>query len=172
MGIRLGWFDSMRRSHLPIAGILAILLAACAARPDVAVTVPSHQRVDAIVTVAGQRVDTVLSSTSERSAFSGSVRDYAHKPPVTVVRAAAPVSIHVATGQGTTGVRGWIYDVVAPTPEGGPIENFTLPGGGGAHESRSIAPGRTYLVAINLAWSALATSGEATYVFQVRVEPP
>lgn len=48
----------------------------------------------------------------------------------------------------------------------------TLPGRVGTHEARTIAPGRTYQVLVNVKWSGLLTHGEETHVFRVRIDPP
>lgn len=75
-------------------------------------------------------------------------------------------------GQGASDIRGWIYDVDAPTPSGGPLEEFTIPGRTGAHAARSIVPARTYEVMVNVRWSFFVTGGEETHRFRLRVEPP
>jgi len=152
----------MIRSRLALAGILAaILLASCGSRPDVTVSIASG-------TV--RMLESSVTEGTRCSTFHGDgfVRDV----PLTTVRTATPVTIEVEAGQTATAIRGWIYDVDAPTPSGGPIEEFKLPGRNGAYEARSIVPARTYEVVVNVAWSALITRGEVTHVFRVRVEPP
>lgn len=162
MGLGLRSADAMIRSRLPLAGILvAILLASCGGRPGVTVS------------IAGETVPMVLSSTTEGTSCSTYHGDaFPRDLPLTTVRAPTPVILQVAAGQGAIGVRGAIYDVDAPTPSGGPIEEFMLPGGGGAYESRAIVPARTYRVIVNVQWRSLVTRGEVTHVFHVRIEPP
>lgn len=152
----------MTRSHVPLAVICtAILLASCGGRPGVTVS------------IAGEPVAMILSSATERTACSAQHGDaFPRELPLTVVRTTAPVTLQLEAGQGVTQVRGWIYDADAPTPTGGPIEEFTLAGRSGTYQARSIAPARTYSVLVNVVWSYLVTGGEETHAFRVRIEPP
>ena len=152
----------MTRSHVPLAVILtAILLASCGGRPGVTVS------------IAGEPVAMILSSATERTACSAQHGDaFPRELPLTVVHAAPPVTLRFEAGQGVTQVRGWIYDVDAPTPSGGPVEEFALSGRSWTHESRSIAAARTYRVLVNVVWSHVVTGGEETHAFRVRIEPP
>jgi len=151
----------MIRSRFGLAAIVAaILLASCGGRPSVTVS------------IADQMVNTTLTSTTETTGCTTSHGDGPFDRTVTTVRALTPVTLTVEAGQGATRIRGWIYDIEAPRPSGGPIEEFTLPGHSGVYEPRSIVPARTYEVVVNVAWSALITRGEVTHVFRVRVEPP
>ena len=141
--------------------VLAIVLASCGGAPNVTVT------------IAGVTVPMVLASTSVRTGCSGEVGDaFPRDVPLTTVRTPTPVVIHVEAGQGTTGTRGWIYDVDAPTASGGPLEEFALSGRTGDHTSKWIVTARTYTVVVNVMWSALVTEGEVTHIFRLRVEPP
>jgi hypothetical protein len=150
------------RSRLPLAAIiLAVLLASCGGTPSV------------IVTVAGETVAMALSSTTVRTGCSAEHGDaFPRDVPLTIVRATTPAVLHIEAGQGATGTRGWIYDVDAPTPSGGPLEEFRLSGRSGDHQAKSIVPGRTYSVVVNVMWSALVTGGEVTHIFRLRLEPP
>jgi hypothetical protein len=161
MAMRLGSSD-MLRSRLGLAGIIAaVLLASCGSRPGVTVS------------IAGEPVTMLLSSATERTACSSQHGDaFPRELPLTVVRTAAPVTLRLEAGQGVTHMRGWIYDVDAPTPSGGPIEEFTLSGRSGTYQTRSIAAARTYSVLVNVVWSFLVTGGEETHAFRMRVEPP
>ncbi len=148
------------RSRLPLAVILfAILLASCAGTPSV------------IVSVAGETVPMVLSSTTVRTGCSAEHGDtFPRDVPLTTVHAPTPAMLHIEAGQGATGIRGWIYDIDTPMASGGSIEEFTLSGRSGDHEARSIMPARTYVV-VNVIWSSLVTGGEVTHVFRLRFEP-
>lgn len=141
--------------------LLAIVLASCGGRPGVTVS------------VAGATVPMVFAGVTERTACSSSHGDaFPQDPPLTTVRAPLPVTLKFEAGQGATSIRGVIYDVDAPTPSGGPQEEFTVTGRTGAHTARSIVPGRTYQVLVNVPWSFFVTGGEETHVFRLRVEPP
>jgi|SRR5438045_6470378 len=147
------------RSRLSFAVIL-FALASCSARPGVTVS------------IAGQVVPTVLGSTSEGTACSTSIGDaFPQNLPLTTVRAPMHMTLHFEAGQGATEIRGWIYDDDAPTPSGGPVEEFKLPGRSGTFEPRSIVASRTYSVTVNVVWSFLVTHGEETQLFRVRLEP-
>jgi hypothetical protein len=137
------------RSRFPLAAIvLAILLASCGGRPAVTVT------------LAGQPMPMVLASTTEGTPCSTSHGDaFPQNIPLTTVRSSMPVTIHVEADQGTE-IRGWIYDVDAPSPSGGPTLEFTLPGRSGSYEVRSIVAARTYQVLLNVRWSLVVTQGE------------
>ena len=162
MGMRLRSSDEMIRSRLPLAAILvAVVLAACGGRPAVTVA------------VAGQTVAMALASTTEGTRCSTTHGDgFVQNPPLTLIRAPTPVTLVIDAGQGATGIRGWLYDVDTPSPSGGPIEEFTLPGRSASYQARSIVPGRTYNVLVNVTWTSLVISGEVTHVFRVRIEPP
>ena len=149
------------RSRLSLAAIiLAVLVASCGGQPGVKVS------------VAGVVVPMVFSSRSEGTPCSTVISDGVRQdPPLTTVRAQVPLTLQFEAGDGTTGIRGWIYDVDRPTPSGGPLEEFALPGRRGSYEARSILPARTYTVMVIVAWSLLVTSGAETNVFRVRVEP-
>ena|SRR2546430_11187472 len=149
------------RSRLPLGVILgAILLASCGGRPGVTVT------------IAGETVPMALASTSEGTACSTTIGDaFPRDLPLTTVRAAAPVTIHFEAGQGANEIRGWIYDVDAPSASGGPNEEFTVAGRSASYEARSVIAGRTYRVLVNVRWSFVVTHGEETHLFEVRLEP-
>jgi len=149
------------RTRLPLALILvAILLASCGGRPDVTVS------------IAGTTVPMVLSSTTDRTGCSIMHGDaIPQNVPLTTVRPAPPVTLRFEAGPSATEFRGWIYEG-DPPPPGGPIEEFTVPGRGGTYAPRSMTPGRTYQVLLNVQWSAVVTSGEVTHVFRLRIEPP
>ena len=141
--------------------VFAIVLASCGGRPGVAVS------------VAGTTVPMVLSSVTQRTTCSSSHGDAAPQdPPLTTVRAPLPVTLTFNAGQGASSIRGVIYDVDAPTPSGGPQEEFTVTGRTGEHTARSIVPGRTYQVLVNVPWSYFVSGGEETHLFRLRVEPP
>jgi hypothetical protein len=148
------------RSRLPLAAIIfAILLAACGGTPGV------------VVKVAGQTIPMALGSTTVRTGCSSEHGDaFPRDVPLTIVRSLTPV-LHIEAGQGATGIRGWIYDVDAPTTTGGPLEEFTLSGRSGDHQARSMVAARTYSVVVNVTWSAVITGGEVTHVFRLRLEP-
>jgi len=141
--------------------LLAMLFASCGTRPGVTVS------------IAGTTVPMVLSSTTETTGNSSSHGDaFPQNVPLTTVRWSTPVKLHVEAGQGATEIRGWIYDLDAPSPSGGPMEEFTVTGRSGAFETRSIAPARTYSVLVNVRWSSMLTRGEETHVFRLRLEKP
>ncbi len=138
---------------------LAVLVASCGGRPGVTVSID------------GQSVPTVLSSTTEGTPCSTSHGDaFAQNIPLTTVRGSTPVTIRVEADQGAE-IRGWIYDLDAPSSSGRPNEEFTLPGRSGSYEVRSIIPARTYQVLVNVRWSFVVTQGEVTHLFKFRVEP-
>jgi hypothetical protein len=148
------------RSRVPLLAIfVAVLLASCGARPSVTVR------------VAGAPVPMVLASTTEGTACSASHGDaFPQDVPLTTVRGSTPVTIHVEADQGTE-IRGWIYDLDALSPSGGPTEQFTLPGRSGSYAVRSLVPARTYQVLLNVRWSFVLTQGEVSHLFRFRVEP-
>jgi hypothetical protein len=148
------------RSRVPLGAVLlAILLASCGGRPNVAVS------------IGGQVVPMVLASTTEGTACSTSHGDaFPQNVPLTKVNGPAPVTLRVEADQGAE-IRGWIYDVEAPAPSGGPNEEFTLPGRSGTYQTRSIVPGRIYRMLIHVSWSFVVTHGEVTHLFDFRVEP-
>ena len=113
----------------------------------------------------------VLASATEGTACSTSHGDaFPQNVPLTRVNGPTPVTLRVEADQGNE-IRGFIYDVDAPSPSGGPNEEFTLPGRSGTYETRSIVPGRTYRVLVNVGWSFVVTQGEVTHLFDFRVEP-
>jgi hypothetical protein len=143
------------------AMLLAVLLTSCGSRPSVTVS------------IAGVTVPMTLSSTTDSLPWVSAHGDAdTRNVPVTTLRAPTPLVLQIDAGQGASEIRGWIYDVDAPSSSGGPIEEFTLPGGSGAHQSRSMIPGRTYSVLVNVRWSFLIQRGEVTHVFRVRAERP
>jgi hypothetical protein len=114
----------------------------------------------------------VLASASEGTTCSTSHGDaFPENVPLTTIRATTPVALHFAAGQGATEMRGWIYDIAAPTATGEPNEEFTVPGRGGEYVLRSIVPNRTYRVVTNVRWSFLVTQGEVSHIFELRVQP-
>ena len=140
--------------------LLAILVASCGGRPGV------------IVSIGGETVPMVLGSSSEGTACSTSIGDaFPENVPLTTVHAATPVTLRFDAGQGATEIRGWIYDLEAPSPSGGPNEEFTVPGRSGTYETRSIVAARTYSITVNVRWSFVVTQGEETHLFRLRVEP-
>jgi hypothetical protein len=141
--------------------LVAIMLASCGRQPGLTVM------------VSGVTVSMVRASVTEStrcSTFHGDA--FPQTVPLTTVRTPTPVVLQFEAGQGASEVRGVIYDVDAPTPSGGPTEEFRLPGRGGQYQSRTIVPARTYRVLVNVPWSFLFSGGEETHVFQIRVEPP
>ncbi len=150
------------RPRLPLALILfTILLASCSGTPGV------------MVRVAGETIAMALASTTVRTGCSAAHGDaFPRDVPLTIVRTTTPALLHIEAGQGATEIRGWIYDVDAPTASGGPLEEFTLSGRSGDHAAKSIVTARTYSVVVNVAWSSLVTGGEVTHVFRLRVETP
>jgi hypothetical protein len=139
---------------------LAILLASCGGRPGVTVK------------LAGEPVLMVLASTSEGTACSSSIGDaFPQNIPLTTIRGSLPLIIHVEADQVATEIRGFIYDLDAPSPSGGPSEEFTLPGRSGSYEPRSIVAARAYQVLVNVRWSFVVTQGEVSHLFKFRVEP-
>jgi hypothetical protein len=154
--------DGRRATRWKLAAIIvAVLLAACGGRPGVTVS------------VAGAAVPMMVSSVTQRTACSSSHGDAGPQdPPLTTVRAPLPLTLTFNAGQGASSIRGVIYDVDAPTPSGGPQEEFMVPGRSGAHTARSMVPGRTYEVMVNVPWSFFVTGGEETHRFRLRVEPP
>jgi len=140
--------------------LLAILVASCGGRPGV------------IVSIGGETVPMVLGSSSEGTACSTSIGDaFPENVPLTTVHAATPVTLRFDADQGATEIRGWIYDLEAPSPSGGPNEEFTVPGRSGTYETRSIVAARTYSITVNVRWSFVVTQGEETHLFRLRVEP-
>jgi hypothetical protein len=125
-----------------------------------------------IVSIGGETVPMVLASTSEGTACSTSIGDaFPQNVPLTTVHAATPVTLRFDAGQGATEIRGWIYDLDAPSPSGGPNEEFTVPGRSGTYEARSIVAARTYSITVNVPWSFVVTQGEETHLFRLRIEP-
>lgn len=124
------------------------------------------------VSIAGETVPMVLASATEGTGCSTSHGDaFPQNVPLTTVRAATPVTLHLEAGQGGTEIRGWIYDVAAPTATGGPNEEFTVPGRSGDYVTRSIVPNRMYRVLVNVRWSFLVTQGEVSHIFDMRIQP-
>ncbi|TME30569.1 MAG: hypothetical protein E6I66_08980, partial [Chloroflexi bacterium] len=89
------------RSRLPLGVLLvAVLLASCGGRPGVTVS------------IGGDVVPMALGSTSEGRACSSSIGDYFPGTlPLTIVRAALPLTLEFEAGQGASEIRGAIYDV-------------------------------------------------------------
>src|SRR2546428_11244883 len=148
-------------SRLPLGVFLvAILLASCGGRPGVTVS------------IGGVVVPMALGSTSEGRACSSSIGDYFPGTlPLTIVRAALPLTLEFEAGQGASEIRGAIYDVDAPAASGGPNEEFNVAGRSGSYMARSVTAGRTYRVLVNVRWSFVVTHGEETHLFEVRLEP-
>ena len=142
--------------------LLASLLAACGSQPGVTIS------------VGAQSIPTVLSSTSRITAWGhGETGDaFPRDIPLTAIRGSLPVTLKVEAGQGSSLVRGWLYDKEAPTPTGGPAEEFTLQGRTGTYALRTIVVGRTYEVIVNVVWSGLLVRGEETHAFRLRIEAP
>jgi hypothetical protein len=125
-----------------------------------------------IVSIGGETVPMVLASTSEGTACSTSIGDaFPQNVPLTTVHAATPVTLRFDAGQGATEIRGWIYDLDAPSPSGGPNEEFTVPGRSGTYEARSTVAARSYSITVNVRWSFVVTQGEETHLFRLRIEP-
>ena len=124
------------------------------------------------VSIAGEPVPMVLASASEGTACSTSIGDaFPQNVPLTTVRAAPPIALHFEAGQGATEIRGWIYDIAAPTATGGPNEEFTVRGRSGEYVLWSVVPDRTYRIVTNVRWSLLVTQGEVSHIFEIRVQP-
>lgn len=114
----------------------------------------------------------VLASASEGTACSTSHGDaFPQDIPLTTVRGSTAPSIHVEADQGASEIRGFIYDLDAPSPQEGPNEEFTLPGRSGSYEPRLVVPDRTYQVILNVRWSFVLTQGEVTHLFKYRLGP-
>ncbi|HKY51703.1 MAG TPA: hypothetical protein VJP45_10645 [Candidatus Limnocylindria bacterium] len=112
-----------------------------------------------------------LASTLEGTPCSTTIGDGPAGPQdPKIVRATPPVAIRVDTDPGAD-VRGWIYDIDAPTPSRGPLEEFTLLGSG-EYRSRSIVAARTYEVMVHVERSLLGFRNRVTHVFRMRVQPP
>jgi hypothetical protein len=125
-----------------------------------------------IVSIGGETVPMVLASTSEGTACSTSIGDaFPQNVPLTTVHAATPMTLRFDAGQGATEIRGWIYDLDAPSPSGGPNEEFTVPGRSGTYDARSIVAARSYSITMNVRWSFVVTQGEETHLFRLRIEP-
>lgn len=145
-----------------IALLLAVVVTACGSQPGIRVS------------VGQQSIPTVLSSTSRLTLWvAGEHGDwFPGDIPVTAVRTSRPATLKFEAGQGASRIRGWLYDKEAPTPGGGPSEQFNLPGRTGAYAPRTIVVGRTYEIVVNVMWSGVLVSGEETHVFRVKVEAP
>jgi hypothetical protein len=146
----------------PTALLLAVLLSACGSQPGIAVS------------IGQQSIPMALSSTSRLTAWgSGEHGDaFPREIPVTTVRTSLPMMLKFEAGQGASAIRGWLYDKEAPTANGGPSEEFNLPGRTGAYAPRTIVAGRTYEIVVNVMWSGVLVSGEQTHLFRVKVEAP
>ncbi len=115
-------------------------------------------------------IPTVLTSTSDRAGCSGTVSDYVvGNIPVEIV-SGKPV-FAFSGGTGTSGFRGWIYDVQDGKAAGTPIEQFSVPGSNGAYRPQKMLSGKTYEVLVNAQWSFVITSGEETHVLRIRRTP-
>lgn len=148
---------------LPLAALLlTTLLTACGSQPGITVSIGT------------QSVPMVLSSTSRITAWgAGETGDaFPREIPLTTVGPSLPVMLQFEAGQGASAIRGWLYDAEAPTPSGGPIEEFTLQGRTGAYAPRTISVGRTYEVMVNVMWSGLLVRGEETHAFRLKIERP
>src|SRR2546423_200060 len=98
-------------------------------------------------------------------------RPDAAEVPIAIVSSSTPVKLTIEADQGATEIRGWIYDLEAPSASGGPNEEFTLPGRSGTYAPRSIIAARTYQVVLNVRWSFVVTEGEVTHLFRLRTGP-
>jgi len=137
-----------------------ILVASCGGRPGLNVS------------IANDTVPMVLGSTTEGTACSTSHGDaFPQNVPLTIVHGSASPTIRFEAGQGATEIRGWIYDIEAPSPSGGPTEEFTLQGTSGTYQPRSIVAARTYRILVNVRWSFVVTHGEETHLFDLRAVP-
>ncbi len=141
---------------------LASLLSGCGSQPGVTITVGT------------QSIPMVLRSTSRITAWGqGEHGDAVPMDiPLTIVRASLPLTLQIEAGQGASLVKGWLYDKAAPTPTGGPTEEFTLPGRTGTYSLRTVVAGRTYEVIVNVVWSGFLVRGEETRAFRLKIEAP
>lgn len=148
-------------NRAPLAGILvAILLASCGGRPELTTSVNSEP------------VQMTRSSTTDRMGCSGVHGDaFPRDVPVTSVSGPGPATLRFDAGGTATRIRAWIYDVDAPMPDGGPMQELTIRGGSGTHELGMLSQGRTYQFLVNVEWSALISSGEVSHVFRLRLAP-
>lgn len=120
--------------------------------------------------VGGVEVTTALSSETQHTPWStahGDAFPREDQMPLNVVHTSEPVTIRVDS-PGT--VRGWLYDVELPQPDGGPIEEFEVPGGS-TYTFDQMKSGRLYEVFVNVSSSILGFGTEVTRVFRVRIEP-
>lgn len=149
------------RSRAPLVAILlAVLAASC-----------SPGRASVTIAVAGELVPTQVVSSMEGTPCSGTIGDGPFdRRRVTIVRASTPIAIRV-NAEPSGHIRGWIYDTEAPTPSGGPLEEFVL-SGSGTHQSRSIVAARTYELVVNVERAVLGFRSAVTHAFRVRVESP
>jgi hypothetical protein len=147
---------------LPLgAVVLAILIASCGASPGVSVS------------IASEPIPMVLASTTNRVGCTSEHGDaFPQQVPLTTIRTSAPVTLKFEAGSGANEIRGAIYDVKSPSTLGGPIEEFLVRGPVGTYEARTIVPGRTYQILVNVVWSFVVTSGEESHLFRVTIEPP
>jgi hypothetical protein len=114
----------------------------------------------------------VLAGTTESTPCSTSHGDaFRQNVPLTVVHAAPPTTLRASAGPGASEIHGAIYDLAASSSSGGPIEEFTPPGSGGAYDLWSILPARTNRVVLSVRWSFVVTGGEVTHLFEMRLEP-
>lgn len=145
---------------LPLALLLfASILGACGSQPGVSV-------------FAGhERVPMVLVSTSRVTGWwAGEVGDaFPTELPLTTVRGADAVSLRFEAEPGASVITGVIYDKDAPSPTGGPTEQFTLRGRSGIYAPRTIVAGHTYEVMVDVAWSGLLVRGEETHAFLLKL---
>lgn len=145
--------------RLPLGAILAaVVLASCGADPGMSVS------------IASETVQTVPTSDVHRTACSATVRDrVVGEIPLKTVSERPTLTF--AGGGGTTGFRGWIYDLKDGKLSSVPIEEFTVSGASGSYEPRTVKAGGTYEISINADWSFIITGGSETRVFRLRVGP-
>lgn len=140
--------------------LLAAPDASCGAAPSVRISIGT----ETVPMALSSSTKTLLNRTEHGDAFPQRI-------PLTTIRTSTPVSLRFEAGQGATEIRGVIYDLEAPWPSGGPIDEFAIPGRVGTHEARTVAFGRSYEILVNVKWSVLVTHGEETHVFRLRIEP-
>lgn len=151
----------MRRLPFALA-LLAAVLGGCGSQPAVSVF------------VGDESVPMALVSTSRITGWwAGEVGDaFPTELPLTMVRASNPVPLRLEAGPGASRIRGWIYDTSTSTPSGGPIEEFAVDGRNATYAPRTITPGHTYEIAVNVAWSGVLVHGEVTHAFRMNVAAP
>lgn len=149
----------MKGRRLPLGAILlGILFASCGGEPGMSVS------------VGGENVPTIRTSDVHRTACSAVTSDAVVGEIPLKSLAGRPLLTLTAAG-GTTGFRGWIYDVEDGRPSGTPIEEFSVAGASGSYQPRTMKAGRTYEIAVNAEWSFIVTGGSETRIFRLLVEP-